>query len=517
MAFTKAPEYNTHQLTKLLPQEYIGAAVFPNLSSDYYPVLSVANGYIIKERDRPVVYRAPPYSVSDLSPTVTSDGAWAFFWPKDAANTFWWANGEDLHIVNGNGTHSVSAASAFSTTNKDYEKAFTEYAVGSSYYVVATDRGATTDSYIRYFTSLGAVSTSATLTGIRLGPDIVFLDGYLFVASDDNNTTGKGRIYNSTLGTPTTWSTSTDFIDAEIEGDNIVGLAKHHNHLVAFGSKTIEFFYNAANELGSPLQRQSNYAKNIGLVGNHVTVGDIIYFLGVSGNQYGLYKMEKFNVTQIESPILDTILNRVSSSTLSGGGVQNTISAFNTEHGVAIVITYVSTFLFTLLYLPKYNTFSTFNYLYDNLGLAGNLKNQPLPNGNCILSINGVNNNVRAGRTVLSYNSSLTYPDLRVFFHNEGFDTDNQKHIKWVDANGKFRFDTNEITLFLSGIKGKDVNGSDSYTPFSFKDAISTPYDAPFRWRNLGRSRYHTFYLTVSGDGPVILENLEVAYNAGTH
>lgn len=83
-------------------------------------------------------------------------------------------------------------------------------------------------------------------------PGIVFLDGYFFVMTPD------GVIYNSNLEDPTNWN-ALDYITAEMEPDGGVAIAKHLNYLVAFGEKTTEFFYDAANAApGSPLSRVDN-------------------------------------------------------------------------------------------------------------------------------------------------------------------------------------------------------------------------------------------------------------------
>lgn len=82
-------------------------------------------------------------------------------------------------------------------------------------------------------------------------PGIVFLDGYFFVMNS------KGEIYNSALEDPTSWN-PLNFITAEMEPDTGVAIAKHLNYIVAFGTTTTEFFYDAANALGSPLARVDN-------------------------------------------------------------------------------------------------------------------------------------------------------------------------------------------------------------------------------------------------------------------
>lgn len=76
-------------------------------------------------------------------------------------------------------------------------------------------------------------------------PSPVFLDNYLFV----QKTTGE--IYNSAAGdVDSGWA---DYISPESFEDPSVGLARQNNLIVAFGTNSIEFFYDAANASGSPL------------------------------------------------------------------------------------------------------------------------------------------------------------------------------------------------------------------------------------------------------------------------
>ncbi|MDE2097572.1 MAG: hypothetical protein KGL39_10025 [Patescibacteria group bacterium] len=99
-------------------------------------------------------------------------------------------------------------------------------------------------------------------------PGVVQLDGYIFVM--DSN----GVIYNSNLQDQRIWN-SLDFIQAEVEPDGGVAIAKHLNYIVAFGKWSTEFFYDAGNALGSPLARVDNAFFPIGCAnGNSVVAMD---------------------------------------------------------------------------------------------------------------------------------------------------------------------------------------------------------------------------------------------------
>lgn len=132
------------------------------------------------------------------------------------------------------------------------------------------------------------------------------LDGYLFVMDED------GIIYNSAVDDPTTFP-ATGFLEAERENDKGVYLGKHNEHIVAFGTRTMEFMYDAKNKAGSPLNRRDDVMHNIGCAdGQGVWEnGDITYFIGSnSTGELAIYKLENFQVTPISNGSLNSYLTQ---------------------------------------------------------------------------------------------------------------------------------------------------------------------------------------------------------------
>jgi hypothetical protein len=84
------------------------------------------------------------------------------------------------------------------------------------------------------------------------------LDGYLFVVK-----VGTADTYNCNLLDPMTW-TAGDFLSAETFPDPIVALCRQNNYIVALGSQTTEFFYDAGAFPGTPLARNSAALHQIG-------------------------------------------------------------------------------------------------------------------------------------------------------------------------------------------------------------------------------------------------------------
>lgn len=79
-------------------------------------------------------------------------------------------------------------------------------------------------------------------------PSPVYMDGYLFLLGVD------GHLYNSDLQDPTAW-TADNFLTPEMYPDKAIFLSRQVNQIVAVGSQSTEFFYDAANATGSPLAR----------------------------------------------------------------------------------------------------------------------------------------------------------------------------------------------------------------------------------------------------------------------
>lgn len=141
-------------------------------------------------------------------------------------------------------------------------------------------------------------ATINTAVGQHNG-DPTTLDGYLFISTPD------GHIYNSNLNDPATWSAS-NFVTAESFGDGLKRIARSGAYIVAFGTDSIEWFYDAANPTGSPLSVYTGATKHVGFLGGLAAVGDALYFVGKASNQaVSLYKIEGLKLEQIKDFSID--------------------------------------------------------------------------------------------------------------------------------------------------------------------------------------------------------------------
>lgn len=185
----------------------------------------------------------------------------------------------------------VTTVTPFTTTTGDV--GFTEFQYASGdVKVVACDgvRLITIDS------SNVVVTGSDPDMPTPMKPYPVYLDGFLFIIKD-----GTADIYNSNLDDPLAY-TSGDFITAEMLPDTLLRIARLRNYMVAMGTGSIEYFYNAANPSGSPLNRNDTPVKQIGLLGGLVDNSGEIYFIGQNektGPQ--LMVLEDFKLKELES------------------------------------------------------------------------------------------------------------------------------------------------------------------------------------------------------------------------
>lgn len=131
------------------------------------------------------------------------------------------------------------------------------------------------------------------------------LDGYLFVMDT------KGTIYNSDLNDPTSWD-GLNFIASQREEDAGVFLTKHHDHLVAIGTKSIEFFYDAGNAVGSPISPRQDISYVTGAIDTKsvFNTGDIVYFVGSEKvGTVGVFQISQFTLKKVSNDAIDAYLS----------------------------------------------------------------------------------------------------------------------------------------------------------------------------------------------------------------
>jgi len=177
------------------------------------------------------------------------------------------------------------------------------------------------DAYVFFHNTLNGYlydqsGTSIAMTTLPTGPYVagaVFLDNYVFIGTTNN------RIYNSDLGDPTTWN-ALNFLSFEQTQDNLVGIAKHLNYLVAFGAVSTQFFYDVGNTSGSPLGLAASYTSEVGCASGDsiVATSNTVLWVGTS-KTYGrsVYIMDGVSPVRVSTANIDRHLEADALSNVS--------------------------------------------------------------------------------------------------------------------------------------------------------------------------------------------------------
>lgn len=136
---------------------------------------------------------------------------------------------------------------------------------------------------------------------------LVYLNGRIYVMDV------YGRIYNCNDGDPNTWD-PLNFIAVQSEPDSGIALAKHLNYIVAFGSWSTEFFYDAGNAIGSPLSPQQSMKLEIGCASGDSVVEfeQTVVWIGQAKNSgRAVYSMVNGQPQIISDLMVENLLNSV--------------------------------------------------------------------------------------------------------------------------------------------------------------------------------------------------------------
>lgn len=229
--------------------------------------------------------------------------------------------GNALLVWTGNGQKIMSAFGATdssiydSTTQLVTNAADTTKITGKATAIIETDLSGTATLYIPssdntawYYQNAGTVTKIADAdfpgnAGFTLAGVGAAMDGYMFQMTTD------GKIWNSDLNSITAW-TATSFVTANSYPDKGVGCVRKGDKIMAFGTNSTQFYYNAGLASGSPLGRVEPMTLKIGCVGADAVcqVADTVYWAGsppeggISIYSYGA------SVKPVSTPEIDSIL-----------------------------------------------------------------------------------------------------------------------------------------------------------------------------------------------------------------
>lgn len=245
---------------------------------------------------------------------------------------------EYLFLCDGTNAYVINAAGTVTLVNQTYAAwaASTNYALGDRvrptvvngyYYEVTTDAGSSAATEPTWPTAIGNTVVDGGITWTCKGeyggfpsphiPTPEFIDGYMFLANS-----ASGDIYNSDTDNIYGWGGG-NFISAEMWPDEINRLARQNNQLVAFGTKSTEFFYNAGNASGSPLSRNDGPAFQIGCAAPYAVYENerLTIFIGQSDSGgRAAWLIEGFTPKKISTEAIEHILDAAGTAITTAKG-----------------------------------------------------------------------------------------------------------------------------------------------------------------------------------------------------
>ena len=260
--------------------------------TDYH----AGNTNVILYKKNGKVYATQRSSI-DISEDVSSLGL-----NDRGRGIYYWEENSKLYIVNDASIYANTQDSVAVDTITSGTQAVTILETIGTPYLIVLDA----ENNEGWYMSTGEVATQFTTnfpTTLTHGGTV--LDGYLFVMDED------GVIYNSDVNAIAFSATS--FKTAERENDKGVYLGQHHDNVFALLTKSIEFFYNANNTSGSPLNRRQDISYNVGCASGLAVWenGDTTYFIGSQDTgQMQVYKLQGFQLTPVSNESLNAYITQ---------------------------------------------------------------------------------------------------------------------------------------------------------------------------------------------------------------
>ena len=384
------------------------------------------------------------------------------------------------------------------------------------------------DRCVRVFTETTGKSfllgsdSGTTLTSLGYTLDLAIMQNQLKILDNIAFIALNNRIYNSNPGNFTTWVPANNFIFAEAQPDPLMSLNVHNNHLVAFGTNTVEFLANTGNQIGSPLTRQEAYQLDMGVFGNaQIKIGDSLFFIGQSDNRYvGIFEIENFRASPINNDYVDNIVV----SSLNGVGQASQIPCFTVNlFGTVCPVFVLSR---TLVYHPP-----TKQWFEMPININGNnftpLYSVPTANTSGIAAqvnvLYGENRipimipfypiTVNKTASVENFSCSITMPAM-------DFGNNYQKHFYKLDLIGAIDAQGTGYSPRVQLNYNKRMDYSTGYVSTMALDPRSVfsaaSMDVPLRWRNLGRGTRQSYQFLFNDVSHINLERFDVYYNLGS-
>lgn len=160
--------------------------------------------------------------------------------------------------------------------------------------------------------------------GKTLAGTFAFIDGYAVIMDT------LAVLWVSDLNSVVDW-TAASFETANAYPDKGIGCVRWRNQIIAFGSESMQFYYNAGSSTGAPIKRIDNKTQLVGCISaDSITkISDTVFWAGSSPQ--GGVTIYQYNgeIGRISTPVIDT--------QLLIAGAENITMSSNKEFGLAMV------------------------------------------------------------------------------------------------------------------------------------------------------------------------------------
>lgn len=406
-------------------------------------------------------------------------------------NKLFYAVDRNIYVYDFLYSSSATLTNVFTTSTGTV--GFTEFLYDDgSVKMVASDGSAT--SGIVTIDDSNVVVTSSDADIPAHDPNVVFLDGYLFLVKVDSSI-----ISNSENNNPLSFTVDA-IIAPEQEPDQVTRLAKINNYLIAFGSTSIEYYWDAANAApDSPMQRNDTPIKINTYLAGFAIYGNSIFFIGADANgQPDAFVLKDFKLENIGTPSISRYLSSVSTSVASWKGAIIAIQghvfyAINAGYGKTWAID-VETGLVT--------RFAYQAQQYFDIATSTNLFNA---NSTRTYFSLGTDSAIYRFDETLHQDSTVNYTCSIITEAND-FGTMNRKTMRRLSFIGDRPTADTNISVQWS---------DDDYTTYNTAVTTNLRQDLVCI-RQLGWFRQRIFKFTYSDNYPLRIQDIEVDINKGT-
>lgn len=319
----------------------------------------------------------------------------------------------------------------------------------------------------------------------------IFLDGYLFLAK-----AASQDIYNSDLDDPAAW-TAGNFISAEMYPDTLQALSKNNNYLYGIGTSSTEYFHDAGNATGTPLNRQGAAVQQFGTPApkSVVSTDDQVYMIGdTSAGGFTVWEIDGFKADEIASTSVRFALN-------AEGAAISTAKAYSirTEAQKLYIINLTSR---TLVYSSDSKIWVEWSYVYPALYATD------FNSGYAITQLTNGVNGIIAKFDISTFTDVGSQITGTITTSKMDFDTINRKRCDILTILSDAPNGANNVNL---GVQWSD----DDYQTFTTSRNLTLNPLISVLYR-LGIFRRRAFRFTYAQPYPWRAEGMELSINKGT-